>query len=82
MSPELLKKHITANEQRAYQRAQFEYLSRVLTFRQWCDLNGFSRATGYRLIGAGRGPVITQLSDRRIGITIGNNAAWQASRAR
>jgi hypothetical protein len=55
---------------------------RVLSFRQWCELNGFSPATGRRIINAGIGPVITQLSARRIGVTVGNNAAWQASRAR
>jgi hypothetical protein len=55
---------------------------RVLSFRQWCELNGFSPATGRRIINAGVGPVITQLSERRIGITLANNAAWQASRAR
>jgi hypothetical protein len=55
---------------------------RVLSFRQWCELNNFSPATGRRIINAGNGPVITQLSARRIGITVANNAAWQASRAR
>jgi hypothetical protein len=55
---------------------------RVLSFRQWCELNGFSPATGRRIINAGNGPIITQLSPRRIGITVTNNAAWQESRAR
>jgi hypothetical protein len=55
---------------------------RVLSFRQWCELNGFSPATGRRIIAAGNGPVVTQLSPRRIGITIANNARWQESRAR
>ena len=55
---------------------------RVLSFRQWCELNGFSPSTGRRIINAGNGPIITQLSPRRIGITIRNNAAWQQSRAR
>lgn len=56
--------------------------NRVLTFRQWCELNGVSAATGRRIINAGDGPIITQLSLRRIGVTVGNNRAWQASRAR
>jgi hypothetical protein len=55
---------------------------RVLSFRQWCELNGFSEATGRRLVAGGAGPIITQLSARRIGITIANNRVWQASRAR
>jgi predicted DNA-binding transcriptional regulator AlpA len=54
---------------------------RVLSFRQWCELNGFSESTGRRIISRGE-VTVTQLSPRRIGITIGNNSAWQASRAR
>jgi hypothetical protein len=55
---------------------------RVMTFPQWCEVNGLSWHTGKRLIKAGKGPVITQVSDRRIGITVGNNRAWQRSRER
>jgi hypothetical protein len=55
---------------------------RVLTIAQWCEVNGFSLDTGRRLIKASKGPVITQTSDRRIGITVGNNRRWQQSRAR
>jgi predicted DNA-binding transcriptional regulator AlpA len=55
---------------------------RVLNFRQWCQVNGFSEATGHRLIKAGEGPPVLQLSARRIGIRESDNAAWQASRAR
>ncbi len=54
----------------------------VLSFREWCALNGFSQATGRRIIAASQGPIITQLSARRIGVTVANNVAWQASRAR
>ena len=54
---------------------------RVMTFAQWCALNGISPATGRRLLRSGRGPIVTRLSDRRIGITIGANVAWQAKRA-
>jgi hypothetical protein len=56
--------------------------NRVLTFAQWCEVNAFSEATGRRLISSGDGPVVTQLSVRRIGVTIGNNRKWQESRAR
>jgi hypothetical protein len=55
---------------------------RVMTLRQWCEVNGFSWDTGRRLIKAGKGPIITQISDRRIGVTIGNNRRWQQSRER
>lgn len=55
---------------------------RVLTFREWCEVNSFSEATGRRIVSAGNGPIITQLSPRRIGVTVANNRAWQASRVR
>jgi hypothetical protein len=55
---------------------------RVMTFAQWCQFNGFSVATGRRLRKAGKGPKITQISDRRIGITVRANRKWQAARER
>jgi hypothetical protein len=54
----------------------------VLSFAQCCALNGFSPRTGRRILASSNGPIVTQLSDKRIGITVGNNRAWQASRAR
>ena len=54
----------------------------VLTFAQWCTLNGIGKRTGVRILSSGNGPIVTKLSDRRIGITRKNNRAWQASRAR
>jgi hypothetical protein len=55
---------------------------RVLSKRQWCELNGFSIWTGERLLRSGKGPVITQISDRRVGITVRANRAWQQARER
>jgi len=55
---------------------------RVLTFAQWCALNGISPATGRRILKSGKGPIVIQLSDRRLGISIAANAAWQAARGR
>ena len=55
---------------------------KVLSFKEWCRLCGFSPATGRRLVAAGLGPIITQLSVRRIGVSIANHRVWQASRAR
>ena len=54
----------------------------VLTFAEWCSLNGFSQRTGRRVLSSGNGPIVTQLSPKRIGVTRGNNRRWQASRAR
>jgi predicted DNA-binding transcriptional regulator AlpA len=59
-----------------------EHRDRVLTFGQWCAVNGFSEATGHRIIKGGNGPAVLQLSTRRIGIKESANAAWQASRTR
>ncbi len=54
----------------------------VLTFREWRDLNKLSERNARRIITGPDGPVVTQLSLRRIGVTRGNNRAWQAARAR
>ncbi|MET4479653.1 transcriptional regulator [Bradyrhizobium sp. F1.13.3] len=53
---------------------------RMLTFDEWCCLNGISQATGYRLIASGKGPAFVQLSTRRKGVTVAENRRWQASR--
>jgi predicted DNA-binding transcriptional regulator AlpA len=60
------------------------YLSddRILSFRQWCELNGISEKTGRRLLSRGDGPVVTKLTSRKIGIAVRHNRAWQESRAR
>jgi hypothetical protein len=55
---------------------------RVMSFALWCEVNGFSPATGRRLRQAGKGPVFTQLSERRIGVTVRNNRLWQQSRVK
>ena len=55
---------------------------KVLTFAEWCEINRIGKRTGRRIIKAPGGPVVTQLSERRIGITVGNNRRWQAARAR
>ena len=54
----------------------------VLTFRQWCDLNGISARTGRRILASGTGPAVTRLSAKRMGISVGAHRAWLASRER
>jgi hypothetical protein len=49
---------------------------RVMSFALWCEVCGFSPDTGRRLLKAGKGPIVTQISDRRIGVTVGNNRRW------
>jgi hypothetical protein len=56
--------------------------SQVLTFREWCRLNRISGRTGRRILASGVGPIVTQLSPKRIGITVGANKRWQQSRER
>ena len=51
---------------------------RVLSFKEWCALCGFSVDTGRRIINAGNGPPITHLSKRRLGITVANHVRWLA----
>jgi hypothetical protein len=54
----------------------------VLTFKEWCALNGFGERTGRRILAAAGGPTVTQLTDKRIGISRRANRAWLESRAR
>jgi hypothetical protein len=54
---------------------------RVLTFAEWCGLNRISPATGRRIIASGAGPMVTRLSERRIGITVGANRRWRDARS-
>jgi hypothetical protein len=83
-------KHKRIKRKRSALQAPFPFLphqgelhaDQVLSFHQWCALNGFSPRTGHRLLASGEGPIITQVSDKRIGVTVGNNRSWQASRAR
>jgi hypothetical protein len=70
------------NQQDQERRRLLEADDRVLTFRQWCDLNSLSPATGRRVLKSGDGAKTVQLSARRIGITVAANRAWQAARAR
>jgi predicted DNA-binding transcriptional regulator AlpA len=53
---------------------------RVMSFDDWCNLNGFSRSTGQRIVASGNGPRFIQLSEKRKGVTIGENRRWQQSR--
>jgi hypothetical protein len=54
----------------------------VLTFKEWCGLNGVGERTGRRILASGNGPTIIRLTDKRIGVTRRNNRIWQAQRAR
>jgi hypothetical protein len=62
--------------------AKAQNANQVLTFRQWTLLAGVSVDTARRLIKAGNGPIITQMSQRRIGVRLADHIRWQATRAR
>jgi len=62
--------------------AEYQNPNMVLTFKQWCALNTFSISTGKQILRDGEGPKVIQLTDKRIGIRIGDNADWQEARAR
>ena len=53
----------------------------VMSFETWCEVNDFSKSTGQRLRKEGKGPRFIQTSDRRIGVTKGENRRWRESRA-
>jgi len=53
----------------------------LFTFREWCAVNGFSERQGRNILAGSDGPVVTRISDRRIGISRRNNRDWQ-NRAR
>jgi hypothetical protein len=53
---------------------------RIMPFKVWCEVNDFSESTGRRLRKASKGPKFVQTSDRRIGVSVGENRRWQAAR--
>jgi hypothetical protein len=54
----------------------------VLTVAEWCILNHISQRQGRRILKKPGGPIVTQLSANRTGITRRNNRIWQMSRER
>jgi hypothetical protein len=77
---ERLKKGRLARQQLRQRLAEDD--DAVLTFREWCALNGFSERQGHRILSEPGGPTVTKLSDKRIGISRRNNRAWQDRSAR
>jgi hypothetical protein len=56
-------------------------LDRINSFNEWCERANISPATGRRLIAAGKGPTITWLSERRMGIRERDHLEWLDKRA-
>jgi hypothetical protein len=63
------------------QANQFWPDDQVRSFLEWCRACNFSPATGRRVIKSGKGPLITRLSDRRIGIRGRHHRRWLDERA-
>lgn len=57
-------------------------VDRVRTVRETADLLGISLPTLKRILAAGDGPVVTQLSERRLGIRDSHRMVWLDARAR
>jgi hypothetical protein len=55
---------------------------RIHSLEEFAEMMGISLATLRRLIKAGPGPTITQLSARRLGIRDDHGRQWQDARAR
>jgi hypothetical protein len=55
--------------------------NQILTLFEWAQLNRISVRTARRIIARGE-VTVTQLSPKRFGITVANNALWQRSRER
>ena len=54
---------------------------RVLTLTEFAKLAGISLVTLRRRIAAGDGPIITKLSERRLGIRVRHAREWLDARA-
>jgi predicted DNA-binding transcriptional regulator AlpA len=52
----------------------------VHRWRDWCAMVGISTTTGWRLCKAGRGPIVTQLSPKLIGVRHRHHLAWLEAR--
>ena len=55
---------------------------KVLTLREWANLNSLSFGTAKRMFAEGRGPKTVQLSHRRVGVRVIDNRIWQEERLR
>jgi hypothetical protein len=55
---------------------------KVMTFSQWCELNGIAETTGREIRASGEGPRFIQISDNRIGVSYRENRRWQETRFR
>jgi len=69
-------------EQLRLRQHLLEDVDAVWTFKEWCAVNGISPRQGRRILKSGNGPLVTMLSDKRIGISRRHDRLWKASRVR
>jgi hypothetical protein len=55
---------------------------KVLTIKQWAALNAISLWSAKKLLREGNGPPLVQLTSRRVGVRVIDNARWQEARLR
>jgi hypothetical protein len=48
----------------------------VIPFSKWCASKGISYSTGRRLVAEGKGPRITHMSDRLLGVQVRHDREW------
>jgi len=71
-------------ERRARQRAASERQRddmRVIRWKDWYESKGISKATAARLRKAGKGPKITQVGERALGVTVAADREWTEARS-
>lgn len=55
-------------------------LDHVHRWKDWCALAGMSTTTAWRQVKAGRGPVVTKLTAKLIGVRHRHHLEWLAAR--
>jgi hypothetical protein len=55
-------------------------LDHVHRWRDWCAMAGVSTTTGWRLVKAGQGPIVTSLSAKLKGVRHRHHLAWLMAR--
>jgi predicted DNA-binding transcriptional regulator AlpA len=54
--------------------------SDLMSIREWCERSGFGTVTGWRIMKAGKGPKVTELSARCVGIREEHYLEWLNTR--
>jgi predicted DNA-binding transcriptional regulator AlpA len=72
---------LSREERRAGSSSHAYSGDRVRSLREVADLLGISLPTLRRMISAGTGPIVTRLSERRLGIRDCHRDAWLNARA-